>query len=337
MKYEELQELIKLAPTHKIAVAFVKTNSFISDPCNAKIRCSISGGADSDIMLDIVHRLDTDKKVHYVFFDTGIEMDAQKRQIKFLEQKYGIEIERLKPKLPVGASVIKHGYPFYSKIFSEYIGRLQKHGFKWEDKPFDELYAEYPKCKAALRWWCNMFHTEGGKFMQSEIGSAPYMKEFMIKNPPTFKISRTCCDDAKKQPAYSIESQYDLVLTGIRKAEGGSRSTSIKNCFAQTKHGNFHYPIFWFSDEDKKEYEKTFEVTHSDAYTVYGCKRTGCAGCPFGSRFENEIEMLEKYEPKLAVGVKNIFSPAHEYMRKYREFKKEMNDAKRRNEHGTVD
>lgn len=32
------------------------------------IMCAISGGSDSDIMLDIVSKLDTDNKVTYVFF-----------------------------------------------------------------------------------------------------------------------------------------------------------------------------------------------------------------------------------------------------------------------------
>lgn len=57
------------------------------------ISCSISGGADSDIMLDIVSRLDTEKKVHYVFFDTGIEMNATLKHLNYLEDRYGIKID----------------------------------------------------------------------------------------------------------------------------------------------------------------------------------------------------------------------------------------------------
>lgn len=81
------------------------------------ISCSISGGSDSDDLLHIVSMLDTEKKVHYVFFDTGIEMGATKKHLKYLEQRYGIEIEVVKPKIPVGAAVRKVGYPFLSKNF----------------------------------------------------------------------------------------------------------------------------------------------------------------------------------------------------------------------------
>lgn len=111
------------------------------------VACSISGGSDSDIMLDIVSKLDTDKKVHYVFFDTGIEMSATKKHLDYLENRYGIEIERVKAEVPVPVGVKKYGYPFISKDFSEMIMRLQNHGFKWEDKPYDELVKEYPNCK----------------------------------------------------------------------------------------------------------------------------------------------------------------------------------------------
>lgn len=103
------------------------------------IACSISGGSDSDIMLDIVSKLDTDKKVHYVFFDTGIEMSATKKHLDYLENRYGIEIERIRHNTPIPIAVKEYGYPFISKKFSDYIERLQKHGFQWEDGTFEEL------------------------------------------------------------------------------------------------------------------------------------------------------------------------------------------------------
>ena len=233
---------MKAAPTAEIMAAIPRTEQFIWD--NNRILCSISGGADSDIMLDMVWRLDKERKVRYTFCDTGIEMEATKRQLAFLENKYGIKIETLHPKETVGAAVRKYGYPFHTKQFSEYISRLQKHGFKWEDKTFDELYAEYPDCKAALRWWCNNWKDGPHKPMQSEIGSAPYLKEFMITHPPTFAISPKCCDCAKKRPSHISAKDADITLIGIRKAEGGTRSTAYKSCFVDGKNGLQHFPLF---------------------------------------------------------------------------------------------
>ena len=37
------------------------------------------------------------------------------------------------------------------------ISRLQKHNFKFEDKPYDELIKEYPNCIAGINWWCDKY------------------------------------------------------------------------------------------------------------------------------------------------------------------------------------
>ena len=58
--------------------------------------CSISGGSDSDIVLDLIYNVDHDKKVQYYWIDTGLEYQATKKHIKFLEEKYGIEIKQIK-------------------------------------------------------------------------------------------------------------------------------------------------------------------------------------------------------------------------------------------------
>lgn len=129
--------------------AFQKCKGILERHSN--ILVSISGGSDSDIMLDMIVKCKADNNnIHYVFFDTGLEFDATKRHLDYLEEKYGIKIERSKPKIPVPASVKKMGEPFFSKTVSDYIYRLQSHGFKWEDEPFDVLYERYPNCKTAL-------------------------------------------------------------------------------------------------------------------------------------------------------------------------------------------
>ena len=40
--------------------------------------CSISGGSDSDIVLDVIHNVDEKKKVRYFWIDTGLEYCATK-------------------------------------------------------------------------------------------------------------------------------------------------------------------------------------------------------------------------------------------------------------------
>lgn len=38
--------------------------------------CSISSGSDSDIVLDMIHKVDEDGKVKYFWIDTGLEYSA---------------------------------------------------------------------------------------------------------------------------------------------------------------------------------------------------------------------------------------------------------------------
>ncbi len=205
--------------------------------------CSISGGSDSDLVLDLIHKVDEDEKVTYFWIDTGLEYTATKEHLNYLEQKYGIEIKRLKPDKPIPTCVRQYGVPFLSKYVSEQMMRLQKHHFQWEDEPLDVLLKKYPKCKTALQWWCNAYYTPENGIQQMSrfsINRNKWLKEFIIANPPDFPISNKCCEYAKKIPAkrFIKETDADLEITGIRKAEGGIRSANYKTCFSESKSKN---------------------------------------------------------------------------------------------------
>ncbi len=152
---------------------------------------SVSGGADSDVMIDLIEncRDGLDTAVTYVWFNTGLEYKATRDHLKFLENKYGIEIERRRPKKTIPTCVKEYGQPFLSKQVSEYIARLQKHGFKWEDEPFDVLLERYPRCRSSLRWWCGVYDSEvlqngSSKF---NISRNRFLKDFMKDTPPDSK------------------------------------------------------------------------------------------------------------------------------------------------------
>lgn len=221
--------------------------------------------------------------------------------------------------MTIPKSCMTYGQPFCNKTASEFIHRLQMHDFKWEDKPFEELYAEYPHCKSALKWWCNEW--QGRK---NNIGWNKWLKEFLIANPPTFVISNMCCQKAKKDLAHKIKC--DLMITGVRKAEGGARATAYKNCFSEKSDDNDEYrPLFWYTNDDKSCYEQHYGVEHSKCYTEYGLKRTGCCGCPYGRNLDFELEVLKEHEPNLYKAVCNVFKDSYEYTRQYRQFCQEMN------------
>ena len=144
----------------------------------------------------------------------------------------------------------------------------------------------------------------------------------MIANPPTFKISCKCCQYGKKNLMHKAiaENGYELEITGVRRAEGGIRDVAYKSCFDNNGDHDRYRPLFWYTNADKEQYEEYYGVEHSKCYTEYGLKRTGCAGCPFGKDFEFELEVIEKYEPKLFKAVNNIFGDSYDYTRRYKEF-----------------
>ena len=162
--------------------AFTKCDSVLQK--HQRPMLSVSGGSDSDIMLDMVCRLGYVEKCTFVFFDTGIEYKATKEHLKYLEGRYSIQIERIRPQKPVPLAVHEVGVPFLTKYVSEVIGQLQKHGFQWEDEPFEILLEKYPNCKGGLKWWCNVYEAHSGYKTMFQIAKFPYLKDFLMKYPP---------------------------------------------------------------------------------------------------------------------------------------------------------
>lgn len=297
--------------------AFAKTWDILSR--YSSFGCSVSGGADSDVMLDMIHRLDDDRKVRYVWFNTGLEYEATKRHLDFLESKYGITIERFAPAKSIPLAVHEYGQPFLSKFVSNKIAGLQKKGFDFSDMPYDDMLALCNGAKDAPDWWHNRH-----KVNQWNIRYNKGLKEFLISNPPKFRISDKCCYYAKKRPSvmYMHSSNVEVQIIGVRKAEGGNRNV-IKNCFTHNdRYGSIYRPLFWFTDEDKRFYEHAFGVTHSACYEIYGLRRTGCVGCPYNLRLFDELRIVKMFEPNLYFAASRLFGDSYEYTQCFREWKK---------------
>lgn len=315
----------------------IKTHDHIRDQAawGGKIMVSISGGSDSDIMMDLFERIGyPEGLVVYVWFDTGLEYDATKRHLKDLEAKYGVDIIRRRAKITVAQAVKRYGYPFLSKEISGKIGIAQSAGFNWRCDDYDEMVARYGPVKSFARWW-----GKGKREFRFSVERNTGLKEYIKSNPPPMKISGRCCDYAKKNPAKRTikELEATLEVIGVRRAEGGSRVSAYKSCFSEatdTKVAQFR-PLFYLSDKDKEEYKDFCGVTYSDCYEMWGFKRTGCVCCPFDSNFETALEAVKQYEPKLYAAACKIFGPSYEYTRKYRRFKESFKREKRR--HGQID
>ena len=312
--------------------------------------CSYSGGADSDIMIDLIERtrdLFGLPPVRYVFFNTGLEMKATKDHVKATADKYGVEIETVRPKINIVKATREHGVPFVSKIMSAGLSEWQKKGVplsiadeydQAEDKHAKrmELKERYPRCESLINFLCCCnAHGEPRPNIQLVINSSKYMRDFINEYPPDFKISAKCCDYCKKQVAHRVQKGYDMIITGERRDEGGMRSVPRKDntalCFTETASGQYRLrPLYYVSDKDKAWYKERYDIRYSDAYEVYGLTRTGCCGCPISYKAVDDLEMIRPYEPNVVKAAWNIFGKSYEYRRQYNEYKARRNEEAKR-------
>ena len=318
-----------------------------------KAICSYSGGADSDILIDLIERTrhlypNALPPIKYVFFNTGLEMKATKDHVKEVAEKYGVEIETVKPKVGIVQATRQHGIPFVSKIMSGGLSEWQKKKIplsiaeeyeQAEDKAAkrQELKERYPKCQSVINFLCCCNSAgEPRPNIQLVINSSKYMRGFINEFPPDFQISAKCCDYCKKQPAHRVQKDYEMVITGERRDEGGMRSVPRKDCstmcFTETADGQYRLrPLYYVSDKDKAWYKEHFGVKYSDAYEVYGLTRTGCCGCPISYKAVEDLEKIRPYEPNLVKAVWNVFGKSYLYRQQYNEYKaKRMEEEKRK-------
>ena len=311
-----------------------------------KAICSYSGGADSDILLDLIERtrkiFPSLPPVKYVFFNTGLEMKATKDHVREVAEKYGVEIEECKPKINIVKASRKYGIPFMSKHFSQALGDWQRKDVpmsiideyeKAEDKAvtFQKFVICYPKSKRLINFLLNTDKNGVQHFNQLGFQSEKYLREYMEKYPPDFQISAKCCDYCKKQVAHQVQKGFDMVITGERMAEGGVRATSNRMleinplntlCFFEQSNGQYRLrPLYYVSDSDKQWYKEHYGIRYSDAYEVYGLTRTGCCGCPISYKAVEDLEKIRPHEPNVVKAAWNIFGKSYLYRQKYNEYK----------------
>lgn len=305
--------------------------------------CSYSGGADSDIMIDLIERTREMIKlapVKYAFFQTGLEMDATKNHVKKTAEKYGVEITEHRPKVNIVMASRRYGIPFVSKIMSGGLEEWQKKGVPLsiadeyenaEDKAEKrrELRERYPGCESLINFLCCCNAAgEPRPDIQLVINSSKYMRDFIGEYPPDFQISAKCCTYCKKNVAHEVQKDFDMIITGERRDEGGMRSVPRKDntalCFTETSSGQYRLrPLYYVSDEDKAWYKAYYGIKYSDAYEIYGLTRTGCCGCPISYKAVDDLEKIGRYEPNVVKAAWNIFGASYRYRQLYNEYKAE--------------
>jgi hypothetical protein len=75
------------------------------------------------------------------------------------------------------------------------------------------------------------------------------------------------------------------------------------------------------SDADKQWYKEYHNLRYSDAYEVYGLKRTGCCGCSISASAAEDLEKIRPYEPNLVKAAWNVFGDSYIYRQQYNAYK----------------
>lgn len=273
-------------------------------------------------------------------------MEATKRHVKDVAKLYGVTITEYRPKKNIVLATREYGLPFISKIMSSGLEGVQKKNIplsiadeyaEAEDKIAKraELKARYPGCESTINFLCGCNSKgEPRPDIQLVINSSKYMLDFIKENPIPFKVSNKCCDCCKKDLAHSIQKDFDMIITGERRDEGGMRSVPRKDnttmCFSETASGQYRLrPLYYVSDADKQWYKEHYNIRYSDAYEVYGLTRTGCCGCPISAKATEDLEKIRPYEPNLVKAAWNVFGKSYIYRQRYNEYKAERKKAEK--------
>jgi 3'-phosphoadenosine 5'-phosphosulfate sulfotransferase (PAPS reductase)/FAD synthetase len=268
-----------------------KIQSIIKQGGEERFYLSFSGGKDSTVLHYLLDEAIPNNTIPRVFINTGIEYKMIVDFVKGLainDNRFVI--------LNAGKNIKKTldevGYPFKSKVHSLMVGQYQKGS----------------RAKSVL-----YYKTRQGKFRCPKKLLYQYDEDFPIK------LSDKCCYEFKKKPLaqYKSESGRTIVLTGMRKEEGGRRANM--SCIVTDKAGNikmFH-PLAVVSEQWEEWFIEKFNIKLCDLYyEPYNFKRTGCKGCPYSLDLQEQLTTMELYLPNERKQCETIWKPVYEEYRR---------------------
>lgn len=258
---------------------------------------SFSGGKDSTALHYIIDMALPNNRIPRVYIDTGIEYLA----IKEFVQEMAVKDDRItiiKPTTPIRQMLEKVGYPFKSKEHSEKLDRYQHGGLE----------------RKAVRHYLQL---DGKK---SVFYACPKKLLYQFTSDFKLKVSSRCCDKLKKEPVrkWQKENNKTIVITGMRKEEGGQRTKLACAVFNQkTKKLSKFHPLAPVSEEFLNKFIKQNNIKLCKLYyPPFSFKRTGCKGCPYSLDLEKQLEIMHRLLPSEAKQCETIWQPVYsEYRR----------------------
>lgn len=255
---------------------------------------SFSGGKDSTILHYLIDMALPNNRIPRVFINTGIEYNYIVDFVKELASKDDRFII-LKPSQAIKPMLEKYGYPFKSKLHSHWLSIYNNSGLTNAVKKY-------------------LGEREGNiKFICPNILKYQFTKDFNIK------CSEKCCTKLKKDPTkkWQKENNRSIVLTGMRKEEGGAREKLT--CIItdkQNKLVKFH-PLVVVNDEFENWFINKYNIELCKLYREpFNFKRTGCKGCPYSLDLQEQLDTMAMYLPNEKKQCEMIWKPVYQEYRR---------------------
>ena len=255
---------------------------------------SFSGGKDSTILHYLIDMALPNNRIPRVFINTGIEYNYIVDFVKELASKDDRFII-LKPSQPIKPMLEKVGYPFKSKLHSHWLSIYNNSGLTNAVKKY-------------------LGEIEGNiKFICPNILKYQFTKDFNIK------CSEKCCTKLKKDPTkkWQKENNRSIVLTGMRKEEGGAREKLT--CIItdkQNKLVKFH-PLVVVNDDFENWFIDKYNIELCKLYREpFNFKRTGCKGCPYSLDLQEQLDTMAMYLPNEKKQCEMIWKPVYQEYRR---------------------
>ena len=255
---------------------------------------SFSGGKDSTILHYLIDMALPNNRIPRVFINTGIEYNYIVDFVKELASKDDRFII-LKPSQAIKPMLEKYGYPFKSKLHSHWLSIYNNSGLTNAVKKY-------------------LGEIEGNiKFICPNILKYQFTKDFNIK------CSEKCCTKLKKDPTkkWQKENNRSIVLTGMRKEEGGAREKLT--CIItdkQNKLVKFH-PLVVVNDDFENWFINKYNIELCKLYREpFNFKRTGCKGCPYSLDLQEQLDTMAMYLPNEKKQCEMIWKPVYQEYRR---------------------
>lgn len=261
---------------------------------------SFSGGKDSTVLSALLDMACPGNKIPRVYANTGIEYCLI---LEFVEREkkrdHSWELVILNPTVPIKQMLEAEGYPFKSKMHSNYVKKYQDKGFDYK----------------SVRAYTGKETTLSGRPM---FRPCPKILAYQFTDENKLKISDMCCLRLKEEPLnnWLKESGKKYAIVGIMREEGGRRQGA--QCMSMKDGKLWHFqPLTPITKEWEDWFIEEYNIDIADLYKPpYNLKRTGCKGCPFALNLQDELDTLEKFFPAERKQCEIIWKPVYDEYRR---------------------